>query len=348
MAYGLCTENQPVKMPEINETPLPSPDQGRPIFQPWHSFDPAHAQWIPTRSSLPGDPVQPVHEKDTSDLVLVTWNIDSGAERAKDRAAALITFITDIEPKVDIVFLQEVSRSALEQILSDDRVRQNWFSSEGGHSSWGTRSFSTATLVSKTRFASHCDPGKSNSSLGPAWRVKYPSRYARDALFCDIFLSSPDESTPSSPITPTRLVNVHLDSLPIKPSFRPQQISILSAFLSAAGRGLVAGDFNPVLEEDANLVEDNGLTDVWKSLRPQDPGYTWGVDGTKRFPPARLDKVAVLGLKPTNIRVLEPQVLEQPSSYIPSPEGFTSTDDVPWSDHHGLLCSFSQSLNDAN
>ncbi|CAG7920133.1 unnamed protein product [Penicillium olsonii] len=266
--------------------------EGSRVFQPWHSFDSAHAQrWIPA-SSPPEDSAPLTYGKDTPDLVLATWNIDAGSERAADRANEIISSIISTEPKVDIVFLQEVSREALEQILSDDRIRQSWFSSEG-----------------------------------PVWRIRYPSRFARDALVCDIFLPGSNESPSDSPTKPTRLVNVHLDSLPIQPSFRPRQMAIVSSIISDAGSGLVAGDFNPVLEEDASLVEDNGLVDVWKSLHPQEAGYTLGVDGKKRFPPGRLDKVAMLGLRPSSITVLEPQIL-------------STSNLLSWSDHHGLLCYF--------
>jgi len=41
------------------------------------------------------------------------------------------------------------------------------------------------TLVSGSRLT---DP--QNAALGPIWRVKYPSRFERDALCCDILLPS--------------------------------------------------------------------------------------------------------------------------------------------------------------
>ncbi|ENH71056.1 hypothetical protein FOC1_g10008428 [Fusarium oxysporum f. sp. cubense race 1] len=56
--------------------------------------------------------------------------------------------------------------------------------------------------------------------VGPVWRVKYPSRFGRDALCCDV-------SVRSSPINETcqlRLINVHLDSLPVQPLKHPEQL----------------------------------------------------------------------------------------------------------------------------
>lgn len=62
-----------------------------------------------------------------------------------------------------------------------------------------------------------------------------------------------------------------LSGLPTNPDNSPSFLS----FLRSAGRGLVAGDFNPVLDEDVILIETNGLTDAWVVLRPEEPGYTW-------------------------------------------------------------------------
>ncbi|KAJ5463201.1 Endonuclease/exonuclease/phosphatase [Penicillium sp. IBT 31633x] len=322
-----------------HKTPLPPSDQSYSRFQSWHYFGPAQ-QWIATRPDNTSDPANPTKQGNTSNLVLLTWNIDATSSRAQERVTEIVTFLTGLDPKVDIIFLQEVSRPALQQILNDDRIRESWFSSERDDTAWGKQSFASMTLVSKACFALDSDPGMSNATLGPIWRVKYPSHFDRDALCCDIF--APSSSEPDSPSTRIRLVNVHLDSLPMKPSHRPRQISIISSFLYTAGRGLVAGDFNPVLEGDASLIEENGLTDAWTCLHPEEPGYTWGVDGEQPFPPNRLDKVAVLGLAPHNIKVLEPKRLS-------SLDGSTSqhndrTDEIPWSDHHALVCSFGLSV----
>jgi tyrosyl-DNA phosphodiesterase 2 len=86
-----------------------------------------------------------------------------------------------------------------------------------------------------------------------------------------------------------------LGSLPINPSFRPHQLSIGASYLSAAGRGIIAGDFNPVLPDD-DLVRTNDLTDAWAHVHPNNPDHTWGVYGEQSFPPNRLDNVALFNL----------------------------------------------------
>ncbi|KAJ5806868.1 hypothetical protein N7474_010460 [Penicillium riverlandense] len=262
-------------LPWIRDTPLPTTSpEAYPRFQSWHHFHHSTQGWVPIRTSdntsnSPGNlPEQPSSSDGPCHLVNLTWNIDAGSACARERARDIVTYLTQLDPKVDIIFIQEVSKSALSQILMDDRIRGSWFSSEGDEAAWGTQRFSMMTLLSKTRFAPSDDA--SNAVLGPIWRVRYPSRYGRDALCCDIFIPSLEESS----ATRIRLVNVHLDSLPIQPSCRPQQLSIVSPFLRSAGRGLVAGDFNQVLDEDATLLEKNGLVDAWTTLHPEEPGYT--------------------------------------------------------------------------
>ncbi|CAI7607040.1 unnamed protein product [Penicillium viridicatum] len=305
------------------DTPLPTDIRTDPKFQSWHQFNPNSQQWNPVSAN---ENTEPPHANDdtSSNLVLLTWNIDALSEKTQERVTELLKFITELDTNVDIIFLQEVSQRALRLILSHERIRESWFSSEHEDSSC-RHSFTTMTLVSKTRFGS-----------------RPSSEISRDVLFCDLFVpSSTDAST-----TRVRLANVHLDSLPIRPSHRPRQLSIVSSFLRSAGCGLVAGDFNPVLDEDAALIETNGLTDVWMALRPEEPGYTWGADGKQRFPPNRMDKVAVLGLEARGIEILEARRLgelegqQDTRSDANTPDSEQSEPAALWSDHHGLHCSF--------
>ncbi|CAG8397303.1 unnamed protein product [Penicillium salamii] len=261
----------------MQQIPLP-PTEASPKFQSWHHFDPVQ-HWVsvaPTR--LYNTSVNSTSAGSPSDLVLLTWNIDATSSRAQDRVAEIITFVTNLDPKVDVIFFLEVSKPALQQFLGDSRIRSSWISSECDDTAWGKQSFATITLMPKARFA-NTDPGAVPPlhSLGPIWRLKYPSCFDRYALCCDIFIpsaSDPELASKASSTTRLRLINVHLDSLPIQPFYRPQQISIISSYLHATGCGVVAGDLNLVLEEDNSLVDKNNLADAWVALRSEDPGYT--------------------------------------------------------------------------
>lgn len=203
-------------------------------------------------------------------------------------------------PTIDILFFQEVSRQALQYLLADPYIRQFWYSSEADDANWQGQPFASMTLLSRRRFDHGNGPSATAAKLGPLWRLKYSSRFGRDAL------------------------------------------------------GLVAGDFNPVLPEDDTLVADNHLVDAWLELRENESGFTWGVDGQEPFPPARLDKVALLGLRPHSMDLMHPEKiklrLQEPeegpvhgNDLVVSDEPRKKQEDgqaVPWSDDSGLKCSF--------
>ncbi|KND86226.1 hypothetical protein TOPH_09146 [Tolypocladium ophioglossoides CBS 100239] len=326
------------------DTPLPNEPDTTSLFQAWHMFDGSSKRWSPVGGRLTSndDPNEEHHGEDLDrKLVLVTWNVDATSSSPEKRISGIISNILSLTPVADVVFLQEVSRAALSFILDDPSVRQRWYSSEADAVGWEGQSFACMTLLSKARFG-HPRESAPRATLGPVWRVKYPSRFGRDALCCDVLFPS---SGSGRARTRVRLINVHLDSLPIQPSRRPRQISAITSLIRSAGRGLVAGDFNPVLSEDETLVQDNGLVDAWVELRPQDPGYTWGIDGKQPFPPNRLDKIATLGLQVEAIEVMHPDIIptsestwaERNPGQHPERDGDVS---VPWSDHSGLKCSF--------
>lgn len=318
------------------DVPLPAcVADASPIFQPWYIFDSSVNKWVAfnSTSGLTGTGYNP---SNGGKFVLVTWNVDATSPAPEARISALISHIQSLVTPADIIFLQEVSRSALLALLEMPWLRGHWYSSEADTTNWGKQSFASITLVSRSRLT---DP--QNAALGPIWRVKYPSRFERDALCCDILL--PSHGPAKNPLR-VRLANVHLDSLPINPSLRPRQLSIITSYLRATGHGLVAGDFNPVLPDDDMLVSANGLLDVWNELYPSEAGFTWGADGDQPFPPNRLDKVALVGLKPCGIKIIAPGDIGQAGTSKLRQEEEDQKHDhnslLKWSDHSGLVCSF--------
>lgn len=334
-------------------TPLPASNiDTTTTFQTWHSFDRTSLKWVEVKSpSTEGGKTitGPQQTRIGTSLTLVTWNVDAGAPLPEDRIAGVVSHIESLEPKVDIIFFQEVSRKAFRSLLDQERIRASWFSSEKDTSVWKDQAFATVTLLSKARFATGEGAG-GGLRIGPIWRTALPSRFGRDALCCDILVSASDatDSTSNTGMARIRLANVHLDSLPIQPSQRPRQAAIVASILRSAGSGIIAGDFNPVLEEDGALISDNGLTDAWAELHPDEPGFTWGIDGEQPFPPNRLDKVALIGLLPQEIRVLETKLVMEPvhkeddgqDSRGTKQQRLPTYDNPAWSDHCGLVCSF--------
>ncbi|KAL2752703.1 hypothetical protein ACRALDRAFT_1077862 [Sodiomyces alcalophilus JCM 7366] len=282
-------------------------------------------------------------------LTLVTWNVNAARLCPRARIAALLSHILALTPAADVIFLQEVSRLALSVIMEDPRIRACWFSTDVDDTHWSSQPFATVTLLSRTRFHRHPDHVLDGSCmvLGRVWRIKYPSRYDRDALCCDVHVVPPlgNDGGSRKASACIRLVNVHLDSLAIRPSHRPAQLAAVASAVRDAGCGVVAGDFNPVLPEDQTLVADNGLVDAWVQMRGQTHGYTWGADGGTRHGPRRLDKVAMTGLDVEAIDVLHPGVVSsRPMGWShrgDNSESQASPPVVPWSDHSGLRCTFS-------
>ncbi|KAK2595066.1 hypothetical protein QQS21_007197 [Conoideocrella luteorostrata] len=321
-------------------------------FHSWHEFNESVDQWtsIPIPKTYRGPTKREIQQQQQQQsiqdqkFVLATWNVNAAAELPAERMSAIVSHITNSAPAVDIIFLQEVSKQALDSLLSDPQIRRCWYSSEADVANWRGLPFATMTLLSKRRF------NHANGLLGPVWRYEYPSRFDRDALCCDVFLPLPAKTpTGKADYVRARLVNVHLDSLPLQPSRRPRQLSIVASVIRSANRGLVAGDFNPVLPEDATLISENRLIDAWHELHPGEPGFTWGLDGNQRSGACRSDKVAVVGLRPLHIEVMHPGVIDLSSDNqdikeaenVRDEAGLSEESDptVPWSDHSGLKCS---------
>ncbi|KFY33844.1 hypothetical protein V494_07277 [Pseudogymnoascus sp. VKM F-4513 (FW-928)] len=314
-------------------------------YQDWHEFNPSTQKWssVDTTSSSRSPTTSHTTDNDTN-LVLATWNIDTFEALPQPRASAILSHLTSLTPSPDIIFLQEVSRPSLEFLLGDERIRDAWISSEIDSQNWGAYNFATMTLLSKARFSGR-------ARIGPVWRVKLQTKFERDALCCDIFLPSPNTESASGEEGEkcVRLVNVHLDSLAIIPSYRPSQLATVASILRDAERGIVAGDFNPVLPEDKTLVEENGLVDAWQELRKGEDGFTWGIDGKQAYPPIRMDKIALLGLVVRDIEVMDPGTVADPhgrGDLRGIGEGLSQDTEqgadrlLPWSDHSGLKCTF--------
>ena len=308
------------------QTPLPT-TTASPSFQKWYKFD--QERWIPFVSDQTCQPG--IRHQWAGSFRFVSWNANADASSPKSRMSALLQVIKTTGA-ADVIFLQEVSREALAALLEDSWVQQNWYKSDANASAFGNQKFISITLVSKVWVATD------GILLGAIWRISLPSRFGRDALCCDLILntSSNKHTSSTSPLR-IRLTNVHLDSLPINPSLRPHQLSICASYLGAAGRGIIAGDFNPLLPEDDDIVRTNNLTDAWEHLHPNSPGHTWGVYGEQSFPPNRLDKVALFNLCPLGMGILQTSELDFCGEAM-SVDITESGSKAHFSDHLGLWC----------
>jgi len=148
--------------------------------------------------------------------------------------------------------------------------------------SFSSVSFATMVLLSNKCFASDPDPQlggegveeRGKLTLESVFRMKLPSRYARDALCVDL-------ASPAEPGTVLRFFNVHLDPLESF-SWRSLQIQVLAGVLReprCSGR-IITGDFNAISPEDHALLDKQELVDAWVALRGRtgSGGATWSVN----------------------------------------------------------------------
>ena len=328
-------QNSPTQSQRCTMTSL----NGHRLRRALSAFDHATHRWatIPLR-----DPHNPITQKrpsshpadaiDQQSLSLTSWSTSIQASQSGRvaRSKLILDHILKGPKFSDIIFLQEVTSGARQSLLDDPRVRSGFLTTDAEDvTSFKGRPFATMTLLSSKRFGSPLlaeeGEGGGKLMLDSVFRMELPSRHGRDALCVEI-------AAPDAAGTVLRLLNVHLDSF--DSHFRRHiQVQALAGVLREPGcsGGIIAGNFNAILPKDHRLVDELKLLDAWVALHGStdpDGGATWGFRvGQKGGLKAgrRLDRVTMLGLKPDEIEVLQPGLIEPGR---------------PWSDHCGLRCTF--------
>lgn len=243
-----------------------------------------------------------------SSVRIITWNVDFQNHYPNERMLSVLRHIEkDVldckegdEPEPSCILLQEVHFRALKTILDDEWVRENYIVTPIARSKWpightdGESSiYGNVTLVTRSL------------NVEGAQLLEFGlSTMQRTGLMVDITLSTPG---PESRNVSIRIINTHLESLPVGAIARPLQLSLLAGFLKMEkiDGGLVAGDMNTILPEDSTITVDAGLRDAWRKGNKTEKGFTWGYQGGGNFPTARLDRVCYLPKK--CYKVDEPQ-----------------------------------------
>ncbi|KGO69165.1 hypothetical protein PITC_095780 [Penicillium italicum] len=86
-----------------SDTPLPTDVPADPKFQSWHQFDPNSQRCDPVSVNENAEPA--CADNTSSDLILLTWNIDALSEQTQERVTEILGFITQLNSNVDIIFL---------------------------------------------------------------------------------------------------------------------------------------------------------------------------------------------------------------------------------------------------
>src|SRR6266404_2144015 len=184
-------------------------------------------------------------------ISLVTWNIDFTAPDPQPRLKAALDYLQfhafpqfgGGQPPPCLILLQEIYAEAFVTLLAHPWVRA-WFmvvpgSAEDG---WPQYAFyGTVTLVSRSAplTRSIC------THFGE-------SRMSRNALVTDVVLGGTE---PHARVL--RVVNTHLESLPVGTPRRVVQMRVIAGLLKDASvsDGIVCGDMNAIAPSDETLAE---------------------------------------------------------------------------------------------
>ena len=258
-------------------------------------------------------------------LSIITWNIDFATPEADRRLTAALDYLRyhvfpehrGGRPPNCLILLQEINIGAFNTLLAHPWVRE-WFrvvpaSPEAGWPRGAT--YGTITLVHAPLVNSMC--------------VHYEDSYmGRSALVTDIMVGGAAERhTPRI----LRVINTHLESLPMGTPMRITQMGVMAGLLNEAGilGGITCGDMNAIAPSDATLPEQNGLSDAWEYRRDGEDveGTTWGYQPMTRYPPGRLDKILY-----TESDAFDVMDVRRIAVGLKMPGG-------EWvSDHYGLAC----------
>jgi tyrosyl-DNA phosphodiesterase 2 len=260
-----------------------------------------------------------------SSIKIVTWNIDFQNAYVEERLSAILRHLEtavfkcqpDEAPEPCCIMLQEVHRDAFPCLLEDPWVRDNFVVTPVNNDKWPDPVYGNVTLVSRSLAVTQAHIVKfGHSSMG------------RTGVMVDIKFSKP--SAAAEEIT-LRLINTHLESLPVGAEYRPIQLGCLASFLKGKEGikgGVIVGDMNAIGPSDADLAIDAGLKDAWKRGDRDESGFTWGYQGGGNFPAARLDRVFFLPRK--GYKVDEPKPI---GVGLKAKKGLLKS----WaSDHYGL------------
>ncbi|KAG5637161.1 hypothetical protein H0H81_005564 [Sphagnurus paluster] len=225
-----------------------------------------------------------------SSLLLITWNLDAFSEHAQERVDVALRHLETYvfkcdqgqEPVACCIMFQEVTAESLSYILEDDWVRRHFAVTPISPTKWpGSSQYGNVTLISRTVLVSRA----SILSFGY-------SNMERGAVVVDVKVTSPKAHNPKE--MTLRLINTHLESLPVGARMRQPQLAVLASLLRRRDEvrgGVIAGDMNAIDPSEHAIPSTLGLQDAWSFPADDESGHTWGDQPSCEYPPGRLDKI---------------------------------------------------------
>jgi endonuclease/exonuclease/phosphatase family metal-dependent hydrolase len=243
----------------------------------------------------------------TRTLTILTYNVLASNDRDAQRIPALFAIFEASE--ADVICLQEVLPAFLARLEAQPWFRDRYHAPQDrGRAAIANGNYICSRhAVDRVEVIDHHSP-QGRQSLVVHLRVEGRS---------------------------LAIATCHLESLLEDGSIRSKQLDDVFSRLGSAGEAIFAGDLNfgdGEQPETAHL--DPGYSDLWSSLRPGQPGFTWNIDTNDMAARGsfvgegsrRLDRVLVRSKRwrPHSVRILGDQPIDTEGLLFPS-------------DHFGLL-----------
>ena len=225
----------------------------------------------------------------TTDLQLITWNMDAGGDRPKERFARamqhvrMTVFRNSTPPPPCCILLQEVHEEVLPALLRSRWLREQFLVTPVSTNGW-TTPYGLVTLVSKS------------VPVSTVFVVDLPkTAVGRQALFVDIHISAPppdnDETQRGTRTRTIRIANTHLEPEPAGGRVRPTQLEQIARMLNIPNVDayICAGSMCSVQDSDTTAPSKSGFADAYRGHKRD--SMTWGYQPRTEMPPSRLDKV---------------------------------------------------------
>ncbi|MCS5709141.1 endonuclease/exonuclease/phosphatase family protein [Candidatus Berkiella cookevillensis] len=241
---------------------IPYEIKTKPLFT--HALKPVKfiKSWLSWFGNWKSASSPPIKLPSPEQLKVLSYNLWGAPQDAKNpyfqfkqRSQAVLKLISTID--ADVICLQEVSRDWADKLLADPFIRKNFYSTDFNtdrvHSYFGLSqiTLSKFPIISATAYGL---PGYEIYSL-----LNTQIQFGTQTISVN---------------------NVHLHSGKEHSSFRIAQLETIFNILTSQEQSdstLIAGDFNFGDNWDENSVLDSApmpLTDIWKHLKDNDPGYT--------------------------------------------------------------------------
>lgn len=219
-------------------------------------------------------------------LKIVTYNILVSPVGLDRRAAPLFKLLK--ESDADVIALQEVG------------TLQGWFMLQLDKEDWAKNYFRVG------REPDHCN-GQLILSRIPVEEAMchgLPGGQGRTVLI----------ATLKTDAGPLKVATTHMESPLESINTRARQFEEIFRQLGPDADAIMLGDFNAGDGEASEKSIDAAYTDMWKVLKPGDPGYTWDIEKSEmanqgKFegePSRRLDRILVRSKnwKPQDIKII--------------------------------------------